>query len=443
MKNKIYSLITASAVLFLSCEKDPETVYETVTVTETVVVTETETVTVEVPVAAETPETQTVGSGGISFIDDSQVWTNDRIWIMDGKVVVRDGGVLTIEAGTIVKAEDGQGVDASALVVAKGGTLYAEGTASEPIVFTAISDNLSYDNSDRLSPNLTASTRGLWGGVILLGKATTGTDTGTALIEGIAAGYTWTEYGGSLDADSSGSLKYVSIRHNGTELGNGDEIQGLTMGGVGSGTTIENIEIMGSNDDGIEIFGGTVNVTNLTIYDVRDDAIDLDQGYAGTITNAAVQLGQISDTAFEIDGTEDSTDVLDGQYTVNGVTVVIPAGMDDDTAFGDWKSDATGANQNIAFTGAGVSEQRFEEIDADTYSGTATANAKNTLWFSSVEIVASTGTAASYLGSGESSDDNTSHTGDSPSWLSVVTTATTGASDLSVMSWTAWYKLTQ
>ena len=137
MKNKIYSLILTSGILFLSCEKDPEIIYETITVTETV----TETVTVEVPAAA--PETETVGGGGIFFIDDSQTWTNDRIWVMNGKVVVRNGGTLTIQEGTIIKAEDGQGTDATALVIAKGGTLTANGTAESPIVFTDKADQLS------------------------------------------------------------------------------------------------------------------------------------------------------------------------------------------------------------------------------------------------------------------------------------------------------------
>ena len=136
MKNKFYSLLAYSVVFLVSCEKDPEVIYETITVTETV------TETVEVQPA--TPETETVGGGGIYFIDDSQTWTNDRIWIMNGKVVVRDGGTLTIEAGTIIKAEDGQGVDATALIIAKGGNIVADGTAESPIVFTDKADELSY-----------------------------------------------------------------------------------------------------------------------------------------------------------------------------------------------------------------------------------------------------------------------------------------------------------
>jgi len=433
MKNKIYSLIAASGILLISCEKDPETVYETITVTETVVVTETETVTVEVPTTT-VPETETVGGGGIFFIDDSQIWTNDRIWIMNGKVVVRDGGVLTIEEGTIVKAEDGQGVDATALVIAKGGTLFANGTASNPIVFTDKADQLSYSNTDRLSPNRVATDTGKWGGVIMLGQATVGEDGGEDDIEGIATGYDWTKYGGSLDTDSSGSLNYVSIRHSGTALGNGDEIQGLTLGGVGSGTTVTNVEIVGSDDDGIEIFGGTVNVTNLTIWAQSDDAVDLDEGYAGTIDNVAVQMKASGDNIFEIDGTEDSTDALDGQCTVKNVTFIGVAGNTEKTdQLGHWKSDATGTTENVLYTT--MDGQTIEGIDSDTYDASATENAVNKLIFKNFQF-ATTSTLASILANTEST------TGVAPAWASVVSTGTVGA-DTSVMSWTMWYKLTQ
>ena len=434
MKNKIYSLIAASGIFLISCEKDADTVYETITVTETVVVTETETVTVEVPATPSVPETETVGGGGIFFIDDSQVWTNDRIWIMNGKVVVRDGGVLTIEEGTIVKAEDGQGVDATALVIAKGGTLFANGTASNPIVFTDKADQLSYSNTDKLSPNRVATDTGKWGGVIMLGQATVGEDGGEDDIEGIATGYDWTKYGGSLDADSSGSLNYVSIRHSGTALGNGDEIQGLTLGGVGSGTTVTNVEIVGSDDDGIEIFGGTVNVTNLTIWAQSDDAVDLDEGYAGTIDNVAVQMKASGDNIFEIDGTEDSTDALDGQFTVKNVTFIGVAGNTEKTdQLGHWKSDATGTTENVLYTT--MDGQTIEGIDSDTYDASATENAVNKLIFKNFQF-ATTSTLASILANTEST------TGVAPAWASVVSSGTVGA-DTSVMSWTMWYKLTQ
>ena len=426
MKNKIYSLIASSLVFLVSCEKDPEIIYETITVTETV------TETVEVQPA--TPETQTVGGGGIYFIDDSQTWTNDRIWIMNGKVVVRNGGTLTIQEGTIIKAEDGQGTDATALVIARGGTLTANGTAESPIVFTDKADQLSYSNTDRISPNRVATDTGKWGGVIILGQATVGEDGGEDDIEGIATGYDWTKYGGSLDADSSGTLNYISIRHSGTALGNGDEIQGLTLGGVGSGTTVTNIEIVGSDDDGIEIFGGTVNVTNLTVWAQSDDAVDLDEGYAGTIDNVAVQMKASGDNIFEIDGTEDSTDERDGQFTVKNVTFIGVAGNTEKTdQLGHWKSDATGTTENVLYTT--MDGQTIEGIDSDTYDASATENAVNKLIFKNFQF-ATTSTLASILA------NTSSTTGDAPAWASVVSSGTVGA-DTSVMSWTMWYKLTQ
>ena len=353
---------------------------------------------------------------------------------MNGKIVVRSGGELTIEAGTIVKAEDGQGADATALVIAKGGALIANGTAENPIVFTDKSDQLSYSNADRISPNRVATDTGKWGGIIILGQATVGEDGGEDTIEGIATGYDWTQYGGSLDSDSSGSLQYLSIRHSGTQLGNGDEIQGLTLGGVGNGTVVENIEIVGSNDDGIEIFGGTVNVTNLTIWAQSDDAVDLDEGYAGTITNVAIQMKASGDNAFEIDGTEDGTDSLDGQFTVKDVTFIGVAGNTEKTdQLGHWKSDATGTTENVLYTV--MDGQTIEGIDSDTYDVNATENAKNKLIFKNFQF-ATTSTLAAILA------NTNGTTGDAPAWASVVTSGSVGA-DTSVMSWTMWYKLTQ
>jgi len=98
--NLVFTLLAFGSLL-ISCSVEPETIIETITVTNTVTVTTT--------VSSPTPDTEVVGTGGITFIDDTQTWTNDRIWIMNGKVVVREGGVLNIEEGTIIKAQNGQG----------------------------------------------------------------------------------------------------------------------------------------------------------------------------------------------------------------------------------------------------------------------------------------------------------------------------------------------
>lgn len=406
-----------------SCTSEPETIFETITVTETV------TVTTSAPVT--TPETETVGAGGIYYIDDAVTWTNDRIWIIYGKIVVRSGGSLTIEAGTIVKSESAQGVDATALIIASGATFNANGTADSPIIFTDVNDNIDYDDGV-ISPNRVPTDTGKWGGIIVLGNATVGQDGGSDDIEGIAAGYDWTAYGGNEDNDSSGSMTYLSIRHSGTQLAGGDEIQGLTLGGVGSGTTVNHIEVVGSNDDGIEIFGGSVDVDNVVIFGQRDDALDLDQGYKGTITNAVLALRANSDNPFEIDGTEDSTGAIDGAFTVNDITVY---GDDNPEPgknnLGDWKSDATGLTNNVVYKN--INALAIKGIDADTYNGQATAASLGNLNFNNFDFVTTTAIADIFA--------NTTVT-DYADWAEIVTEqqANTGA-DETVFSWTLWNAL--
>lgn len=413
----------ALALIFVSCTKEPVTLIETITVTETV----TETITI----STQTPTSQRVGSGGISFIDDKQTWTNDRIWIMSGKVVVRSGGELTIEAGTIIKAESGQGVDATALIIAAGAKINALGTSAKPIIFTDINDNINYSNGV-VSPNRVHTDTGKWGGVIILGKAIVGEDGGFDDIEGIASGYDWTKYGGSDDADSSGTLSYVSIRHSGTQLAGGDEIQGLTLGGVGFGTIINNIEVVGSNDDGIEVFGGSANINNLVILSQRDDAIDIDEGYRGTITNAVVQMRSNSDTPFEIDGTEDSTGAITGEYTINNVTVYGATSPESGrNNLGDWKNDATGLTNNVVYKN--INGLSVKGIDADTYKGVATSTTKGSLNFNNFVFI-TTSTLADVFAKTSITDYDT--------WAKVETTQApnTGA-DESVFSWTLWSKI--
>ncbi len=198
-------------------------------------------------------------------------WTKDNNYYLDGFVFVTDGAVLNIEAGTVIRAYPGEAENASALIVKRGGKIMAEGTADEPIVFTSEQDN-----------DLTRamSFRGEWGGLILLGKALTnnpGFDNG---IEGVPLDEE-AYYGGDQDGDNSGVLKYVSIRHGGTELAPDEEINGLTMGAVGSGTTVDYVEVTSNNDDGIEFFGGSVNIKHFLVSDCSDDSYDIDEGFHG------------------------------------------------------------------------------------------------------------------------------------------------------------------
>ena len=252
-----------------------------------------------VPAAAQTVVQVTEAIG------QDAVWTPDNTYVLNGFVFVEDGASLTIEPGTVVRGKPGQGENASALIVAQGGRIFAEGTRENPIVFTAEADDVS-DPFD-----LPLDTRGLWGGVILLGKAVINTSTGVGAIEGIPTTEPRGAYGGSDDSDDSGVFRYVSIRYGGTDIGAGNEINGLTMGAVGSGTVVEYVEVYNNQDDGFEWFGGTVDSRYLVSAFNGDDSFDIDEGWRGDNQFwFAVQAEEIGDRAGEHDG---GTDPEDGQ----------------------------------------------------------------------------------------------------------------------------------
>ncbi|PEN14149.1 hypothetical protein CRI94_03665 [Longibacter salinarum] len=226
-------------------------------------------------------------------------WTADREWILDGLVFVNEGQTLTIEPGTVIRGKSGQGVEASAIVVARGGTINASGTAQKPIIFTAEKDDLSTVD------DLPANARGLWGGMIIMGRAPLNTTPNVLNVEGITLNEIRNQYGGTDENDSSGTLRYVSIRHGGTVLDKGNEINGLTLAGVGRGTTIEYVEVFNNQDDGIEFFGGTVDAKYLISAFTTDDSFDFDQGYRGRGQFwLAVQNSVYADHAAEHDGGE-------------------------------------------------------------------------------------------------------------------------------------------
>ena len=202
-------------------------------------------------------------------------WTADNEYVLNGLVFVGEGSSLTIQPGTVVKGKPGQGENASALVVARGGKIFAAGTADKPIIFTAEADDVSNPN------DLPLDARGLWGGVIILGRASLNSQPGETPIEGIPTTEPRGIYGGDDDGDNSGVFRYASIRHGGTDIGAGNEINGLTMGGVGSGTVIEYVEVYNNQDDGFEWFGGTVNTKYLVSAFNGDDAFDYDEGFRG------------------------------------------------------------------------------------------------------------------------------------------------------------------
>jgi len=199
-----------------------------------------------------------------------------------------DGPTLTIEAGATLAFQTSKDF----MIINRGSQLFAVGTEASPITFTSVSDVNGTVGPEDVQQ---------WGGMVINGFAVTNkcAYTGTRGVdlavdgechvdaEG-AAGLDESQYGGDNDEDSSGRLEYVVVKHTGATVGNGDELNGISFGGVGSNTIIRNLEAYSTFDDGIEMFGGSVNIDNYVAVYVRDDSIDIDEGYNGTITNALV-----------------------------------------------------------------------------------------------------------------------------------------------------------
>ncbi|MBE5319800.1 hypothetical protein IM793_11570 [Pedobacter sp. MR2016-19] len=246
--------------------------------------------------------------------------TSSTVWLIDGVSYVPSGKTLKIAPGTILSSgafksytatEAGVNITKNirgVLVVVKGAKLDAQGTAALPIIFT--------------SPNAPGSrAAGDFGGVILLGDAPINQPT-TTVIEGLPTPPSGVDitYGGTDNTDNSGTLKYVRIEYPGLVLFANNEINGLTLGGVGSGTTLDHIQVTYSADDSFEFFGGTVNATYLVAAGGDDDDFDFDFGYTGTI-QYAVGLKALNSTHSTSGGASDANGIeSDNDKTGSGAT---------------------------------------------------------------------------------------------------------------------------
>lgn len=247
----------------------------------------------------------TVSACGMNFgpvdlpevISGNRTLDKDTIYLLDGKTWVING-TLTIEPGTVIRGvKKSTPAEASALIITRTAQVSAPGTASCPIIFT----------SNEASP-----APGDWGGVVVLGDAQIATATGTAQIEGInlpsvPAGADAT-YGGTTVNDNSGVLQYIRIEYAGAVIVEGNELNGLTLGGVGCGTTMDHIQVLRGADDGFEFFGGDVNAKYLFAYSNNDDEFDFDFGYNGNlqflvaIKNPSVAYASNNSNGIECDG---------------------------------------------------------------------------------------------------------------------------------------------
>lgn len=227
-----------------------------------------------------TPETGTTEIGGT--LTENLILETDTEYQLTSALIVPEGLTLTINPGVVIKAIAGADVYVAIL---QGGQIMAEGTSTNPIVFT----------SGSATPNA-----GDWGGLILLGKApinsvSGGDTTSTSEIGGLP-------YGGSAVADNSGIIKYTRVEYSGGAADASSENNGFSFYGVGSGTTIEYIQAFEGKDDGVEFFGGTVNVSFVSVIGSQDDSIDWTEGFTGTLSNVYVEHGQSHDKGIEGDG---------------------------------------------------------------------------------------------------------------------------------------------
>lgn len=365
-------------------------------------------------------------------ITTNTVWTRDKIYELSGRITVVDGVNLFIEAGTIIKGQTGTGANASALLIARGAKIVAVGNPDSPIIFTSVADEISIEdvNSKNFnSPNLLPSIQGLWGGLIILGKAPISASANEIQIEGIPTTDANGLYGGNIPNDNSGIVKYVSIRHGGANIGNGNEINGLTLGGVGSGTIIENIEIVGNQDDGIEFFGGTVSVKNVIIWNSGDDAIDTDQAWSGTLDNLIIICGDATDHALEIDGAE-------GTYTASNHIINASIKGHANSELADFRACAMGSFENIYFFNfpdpAMTSGRGDFSLTNPSSSSCTTDNlSNNILIFRNLQISLASGLQLSNVFL------NGTHT-----YASNITTRTVGADKLPFQNWTWSFQYT-
>lgn len=211
------------------------------------------------------PATTTTISGDIT---SNATWTKNNVYLLSGFVYVKNNATLTIEAGTIIRGDKST---KGSLIITRGSKIIASGNSTEPIVFTS--------NESAGSRNY-----GDWGGLIILGKAKINPAGGTTAIEGGVDNANGDgQYGGTDDNDNSGKLEYVRIEFPGIAFQPNSEINGLTLGGVGSGTTIEHVQVSYSGDDSYEWFGGSVNARWLIAHRGWDDDFDTDFGYSGKV----------------------------------------------------------------------------------------------------------------------------------------------------------------
>jgi hypothetical protein len=304
-------------------------------------------------------------------------WTADNTYNLTKQIYVVDGATLVIDAGVVVASTTGVG---GSLAVANGGQLFVNGTRLNPVIFTSKADVATWDALPAHPTGGDPSTGSWreaaneWGNITIMGDAyisenaiptnvPTPNASNYAAMEGLTEEFTGDTkqfYGGGNDDYDAGTLEYLSLRYGGKVIGLGNELNGLSLGGLGRGTDISYVEIMNNVDDGFEIWGGTVNVNHFSIWNIGDDSFDLDQGWRGKAQYGlivqgwsidATQGGGVGDNCIEIDGAEACNwQPVTSAVVYNTTVVGQPADGDYGTA---WRDNARLQFRNMSFIDIG------------------------------------------------------------------------------------------
>ncbi|GHB62655.1 hypothetical protein GCM10008107_09690 [Psychrosphaera saromensis] len=273
------SAVTLALTMTVACSDDDDKV-EDVVVEDTVELT-------QIEIDQETLEAEYLAANGVAAdieiltgtLTADMTLTADKIYALRGPVVVgndnEDNTVLTIDPSVTIFGETG----GDYLVISRGSKIEANGTAADPITMTS--------KSDVLGETVAA---GQWGGVVLLGNASSNKCTADAecalQVEGAFEGAV---FGGTDDEDNSGTINYLVVKYAGFEIAPDNELNGVTFGGVGSGTEVDYLQVHSNADDGVEFFGGTVNLKHLVLTNNLDDSVDWDNGYRGSMQYVLVK----------------------------------------------------------------------------------------------------------------------------------------------------------
>ncbi|MBT0585291.1 hypothetical protein [Alteromonas oceanisediminis] len=300
--------------------------------------------------------------------------TNDKVWALEGPVFVggdnADSTVLEIEEGTVVFGRTGNDY----LVVSRGSQIEAMGSASSPVIMTSLADVLG----DEVGA-------GQWGGVVILGNAPSNkcpvSGECSLQVEGVQEGAV---FGGTDETDNSGTLNYFVVKYAGFEIAPDNELNGITFGGVGSGTTIDYLQVHANADDGIEFFGGNATLKHVVLTSIQDDSIDWDNGYQGKMQYVYVEQDRASGDAnrgIEADN-DGSTPDIEPQSNpmISNLTIVGNNFDGEDDSEGVYLREGTGAQiYNMVVTGpAGMGEcfevENSTESQANLDDGTITVS---------------------------------------------------------------------